>query len=196
MFIALNDAILDNLELGGREKIVLMAIARHINKPGDIAWPALRTISSAAGFKKSYTARIIKKVAGKGWIQVLDAGGPRKPAKYDLSPLMSAKRGHNLGEGGDPMSPPEEVMSPNPKVMSALEGTESSISNHPKKNQGTPPAFRAEANRLLGAMTADSKPAYCDQDHLKAAAEGSRHAWQSFKGSINQQTLRFLKGIA
>ncbi len=195
MFIGLNDAILDNLELDGRQKIVLIAIARHINKPGDIAWPALRTIAQAAGFKKSYTARIIKGLALKGAIVVLEPGGPRKPAKYDLSPLMSTKRGHNQEEGGAGMSPEPEVMSPPEKVMSALEGTESSKSR-PIKNQGEPSAFRAEATRLLKAMTADSRPAFVDQDYLKAAAEGDANAWRSFRGSINQQTKHFLRGIA
>jgi len=195
VFIGLNDAILDSLELDGRQKIVLIAIARHINKPGDIAWPALRTIAQAAGFKKSYTSRIIKGLSSKGFILVLDQGGPRKPAKYDLSPLMSAKGGHNQGEGGVPMSPPEVVMSPNPKVMSALEGTESSISNRPQ-NHGEPFSFQIEAGRILGAMKADSRPAFADQDHLKAAANGDRSAWRSFQGSISQQTKRFMESIA
>jgi hypothetical protein len=194
VLIALNDAILDNLELDGRQKIVLLAIARHVNKPGDIAWPALRTIANAAGFKKSYTGRILKGLASKGVILVLDPGGPRKPAKYDLSPLMSAKRGHNSGEGGDPMSPAEEVMSPNQKVMSALEGTESSTSNRPQ-NPVEIPFFQREAKRVLGLVTTSRSPSFADKDYLTAASQGNRSAWTSYMGSTDGQTNRFKKAI-
>lgn len=207
MFYQLNDAIFDHPTLVGREKIVLLAIARHVNGPGELAWPAIRTIAQAAGLKRSHVCRIIAGLVFKGVLVVTEAGGPRKPAKYDLSRLMSHKRGHkdqelcpiegdiSTGGGVVSMSPKPEVMSPPGTLMSHLEGTESSKSQ-PNKNQGTPSAFRAEATRLLKAMTADSKPAFVDQDHLKAAAEGDARAWQSFRGSINQQTIRFRKGLA
>lgn len=208
MFYQLNDAIFDHPTLVGREKIVLLAIARHINGADNLtAWPAIRTIAEAAGLKRSHVSRILKGLAFRGEIVVLEAGGPRRPAKYDLSRLMSHKRGHNSDEvcptggdksqggGGSAMSPKPEVMSPGQQVMSPLGGTESSNS-HPSKNQETPSAFRAEASRLLKAMTADSRPAFADQDLLALASQGDAQAWSRFKSSTEGQTKRFMRSIA
>jgi hypothetical protein len=178
-----------------------------MNGPGELAWPAIRTIAQAAGLKRSHVGRILKGLAFRKIIDITEPGGPRKPAKYDLSRLMSHKRGHNedglcptegdksRGEGGAAMSPKPEVMSPPGRVMSHPEGTESSI-NHPNKNQGTPPAFMAEATRLLKAVTADSKPAHDDAALLTLASQGDRKAWDRFRCSCEGQTKRFLKGIA
>lgn len=79
--------------------------------------------------------------------------------------------------------------------MSHPEGTESS-KNQPNKNQASPSAFRAEASRLLEGMTADSSPAFADQDLLRLASQGDAKAWARFRASTEGQTKRFLKGLA
>jgi len=190
VLIELNDSIFANQTLVGREKIVLLAIARHVNKPGQLVFPAIRTIADAAGLKRSHVSRIIKGLAFRGVIVVKDNGGPRKSATYDLSPLMSPPVGHNQGEGGAVMSPNPEVMSPPRQVMSPLDGTESS-KNHPKENQS--PAFAGQAERLLEKITADSKPSPHDLGNLKSASQGDAKAWRSFVNSLDQPTIRFLK---
>lgn len=190
MLIELNDAIFAHQGLVGREKIVLLAVARHVNKPGQFVFPAIRTIAEAAGLKRSHVSRIIKGLALRGIIVVRDNGGPRKSATYDLSPLMSPLVGHNQGEGGAVMSPNPEVMSPPRQVMSPLGGTESS-KNHPKENPI--PAFAGQAERLLKAVTADSRPSFPDLSNLKAAAIGDAAAWRSYLSSIDSATVRFRK---
>lgn len=204
MFYQLNDAIFDHPTLIGREKIVLLAIARHINGPDVMtAYPAIRTIAEAAGLKRSHVARIIKGLAFRGEIVVVEAGGPRKPAKYDLSKLMSHKRGHKdvelcpiegdktRGDGGVVMSPKSKVMSPPGQVMSPLGGTESS--NNHLKNPAAPSPFTGEARRLLEAMKAGRQPSFTDQDLLKLASQGDAKAWERFRRSTDQQTARFMK---
>lgn len=201
MLIELNDAIFANQGLVGREKIVLLAIARHVNKPGQFVFPAIRTIADAAGLKRSHVSRIIKGLALRGVITVRDNGGPRKSATYDLGPLMSPPVGHNQGEGGDAMSPKTEVMSPPRQVMSPLGGTESS-KNHPKENHinsdirtDIRKTFTEQAQSILTRITADTKPCIADQCHLQDAAKGDEKAWRSYQCSINPATNRFKEKI-
>lgn len=197
MLIELNDAIFANQQLVGREKIVLLAIARHVNKPGQFVFPAIRTIADAAGLKRSHVSRIIKGLALRGTIIVRDNGGPRKSATYDLGPLMSPPVGHNQGEGGADMSPNLEVMSPPRQVMSPLDGTESS-KNHPKENHinsdirtDIRKAFQQTAQGILAKITPDLRPATADLLHLQDAAKGNAAAWRSWQCSICPTTLRF-----
>jgi hypothetical protein len=167
-------------------KVVLLALAhRHNDKTGK-CFPGLDDLARMTCLGRRTVIRQLQYLEKAGAIIVTRRTGcvnHYEPVPYTVT---SAKMAPVTNDGGDQCQPvPNQCQSLAPEEK-----------KRKKDKSATPSPFRGEACRLLEAMTADSKPAYVDQDYLRAAAEGDAAAWQSFRGSINQQTLRFLKGFA
>lgn len=167
-------------------KVVLMALAHRNNDRTGKCFPGLDDLARMTCLGRRTVIRQLQYLESVGAVLVERKRGcvnHYQPVPYTVT---SAKMAPVTNEGVDPCQPVPnqcQAMAPEEKKRK-------------KDKSAAPSLFTSEASRLLAAMTADSRPAFVDQDYLKAAAEGDPKAWASFRGSINQQTVRFLKGAA
>jgi len=57
-----------NSDLTPTERIIAIAIASHVNKPGEIVWPSIERIAKLSGTHPSTAVKVVSSLASKGWI--------------------------------------------------------------------------------------------------------------------------------
>ncbi|MFK0401038.1 helix-turn-helix domain-containing protein [Microbacterium sp. NPDC090225] len=64
--------------------IVLLVLADHANVDNE-AWPSQETLAREAGMSEPGVRKAIRPLIEKGLVEILDAGGPRRSARYRLT---------------------------------------------------------------------------------------------------------------
>ncbi len=163
------------------QKLVAIALADPINDEDGKSFLGLTALTQRTGLSPRAIRYAVVELEKLGFIEV--------KRRWQASNLY--RLGGTICQALVADNPGKRCRKPRHQVQTNLLKRES-LKENPS---AAPSAFTADARRMLEAMTADNKPAYCDQDYLKAAANGDAEAWRSFRGSINQQTKHFLRSI-
>lgn len=76
--------VLDHSESRGFARLVLIALANHANDSHE-CWPAQRTLAREAGMSPGSVPEQIRKLVDLGELEIVEAGGARRSARYRLT---------------------------------------------------------------------------------------------------------------
>lgn len=89
--------VLDHSESRGLARLVLVALANHANDQRE-CWPAQRTIAREAGISPGSVGAQVRKLVALGEVTVLEAGTPRRAARYRLRLWTDPEPERSAGE--------------------------------------------------------------------------------------------------
>lgn len=78
---------LTGLGLTAGERLVLLVLVDHADDDG-VAWPAERTIALESGMQRSSVQKQLPALVARGVIELVEEGGPRRSARYRVSPEL------------------------------------------------------------------------------------------------------------
>jgi hypothetical protein len=121
--------VLNNSRARSVDRLVLLVLANYANDDG-VAWPSLRTLEARAGVARHTVIDALARVVELGELVQIEAGGPRRSARYHFShvgdnPEMSganmhhspANSGPDMHRSGAPTAPQRrEAGAPDPSI--------------------------------------------------------------------------------
>lgn len=173
------DHIMENVRLKHGLKMVLLAIAKHVNDQREHleCWPSTSRLAKLSGMSERNIPRILRELVRLKYIDVLEKGTGKRSTRYKLnidyresadavgmtkchpSPTQANKsRGDNLSLRGDNMSegrtnchPSPDTMSPESRIESRIESISEVVQHQP---QNEPMHLQTETSNTVHKKTA------------------------------------------
>lgn len=167
-------------------KALLVALAHRHNDRTGKCYPGIDDLAKFTGMGRRTVIRQMKVLEAAGAVVVrrkIGVVNHYEPVPYAVTSAKMAPvsnqdvTGDNGGKNQCQSLAPEEK-------------------NRKKDKSAAPSPWRGEASRLLEQVTKTRKPAYDDEQLLRAAANGDELAWKRFNRSTEGATRRFRKETA
>lgn len=176
-------------------KAVLVAMAFRNNDKTNRCDPSIPGLAEMTCLSRRTVIRALTELEAAG--KIFPIRHPGKRSSYGMN------RCH--GDTGDKESPVPKTSKPVPNLhgtsaksakTSATVTPEQKKRKEKENTRSSPSPWRGEASRLLERVTKTCKPAFDDEQFLRAAAEGDELAWRRFQRSTEGATRRFRKETA